>query len=63
MSAQILTEEHFSDINLALQALDSINEVFTRAKQAGIDLSAQEAQATDARTKLTRIKNAFFPGR
>lgn len=63
MAGPVLTEAHLSDINAALAALDASQELITRAKQAGIDVSAQEQASIAARDKLVRIKQAFFPGR
>lgn len=58
-----LTESHLMDINKALAQLDTAFKQIALAKQAGIDVAAQEAMATDARTKLLQLKQVYFPGR
>jgi len=58
-----LTEDDLSQINAALVEIESAEGIIAQAKQAGIDLTPQEAQARETKEKLLRIKQAFFPGR
>ena len=57
-----LTENDLNRINEALTEIESAEGIIAQAKQAGIDLSRQEAQARETKEKLLRIKQAFFPG-
>lgn len=58
-----LNEQHLADINNALQQLAEANRQIKLAKQAGIDVTAQEAEAKDTENKLRSIKQVYFPGR
>ena len=58
-----LTDHDLEQINAALTEIESAEGIIAQAKQAGIDLSRQEAQARETKEKLLRIKQAFFPGR
>lgn len=58
-----LDDNDLAELNLSLEALDKADEIIKRAKQAGIDIKAQEEASKDTRMKLSGIKGAFFPGR
>lgn len=58
-----LTESDLDDINRSLQRLDDASVIMDRARQAGIDVTAFEQRQRDARDKLLKLKQAFFPGR
>lgn len=58
-----LTETDLQQINEALAEIESAESIIAQAKQAGIPLERQEAQARETKEKLLRIKQAFFPGR
>jgi len=61
--AEVLTEEDFQSIQVALEALTAQDENLERAKQAGIDIGEMEGQIKEQRDKLLKIKRSFFPGR
>lgn len=63
MARQVLGEQDLEQINGALVEIEDAEAIIAQAKQAGIDLSRQEAQARETKDKLLRIKQAFFPGR
>jgi len=44
-----------------LESSKTIEEVITRAKQAGIDVSEREKALKESKEKLIRLRNAFFP--
>jgi len=56
-----LTKEDKVKINQALAAIDDAKKEITRAKLAGIDVSAQEERLKDTETKLLGIKRVYFP--
>jgi len=58
-----LTEEHLTRINEGIEKADSALRQVTLAKMAGIEMGAIEQEAKDARDKLLRIKQVYFPGR
>ena len=58
-----LNESDLDHINQALVEIEAAEGIIAQAKQAGIDLTPQEAQARETKEKLLRIKQAFFPGR
>ena len=58
-----LGERDLEQINGALIEIENAEKIIAQAKQAGIDLTPQEAQARETKEKLLRIKQAFFPGR
>jgi len=59
--ASPLTKEDLSNINTALKAAKEIKTVIARAKQAGLDVDALEAQLLANEAKLQGIKAAFYP--
>lgn len=58
-----LTEQHFTDVQAALQNLDAGQKLIDMAKQAGIPLGDAEQRAADLKAKLLQVKNVFFTGR
>lgn len=58
-----LNDLHLTEINSALLKLDLAFQQIALAKQAGLDVSAQEQQANATRDSLLRIKQVYFPGR
>ena len=58
-----LTEQHLSDINLALRALDQAEYMANQAQAAGIDSSQHLTTIQAQRNQLQQIKNVYFPGR
>jgi hypothetical protein len=59
----ILTDEHFALFNNALAQAAAIQREIDLAKQAGIDVSKQQARLADFLDKNARIKQVYFPGR
>ncbi len=60
--AHPLVKEDLDNINEALKAIKGSREVIKRAQIAGLDVSAQEDQLNTAESRLTAIKQGFFPG-
>lgn len=60
---QIFGEEDLQRIEQSLAELDAAREVIELGKQAGLPMEQFEERQRDARDKLLRIKNTFFPGR
>lgn len=59
----ILTEEDFQRITKGIQDAEQAENIIALAKQAGMDVSAQEQRAKEGKAQLLKIKNTFFPGR
>jgi hypothetical protein len=56
-----LTREDLTNINTALKAAKEVKAVIARAKQAGLDVEALEAQLLNNESRLQGIKQAFYP--
>jgi len=56
-----LTREDLTNINTALKAAKEVKAVIARAKQAGLDVDALEAQLRSNEARLQGIKAAFYP--
>ena len=56
-----LTREDLTNINTALKAAKEVKAVIARAKQAGPDVDALEAQLLTNEARLQGIKQAFYP--
>lgn len=56
-----LTREDLTNINTALKAAKEVKAVIARAKQAGLDVEALEAQLLTNEARLQGIKQAFYP--
>lgn len=57
-----LNDDHLKQINAALQAITVAETQIILAKQAGVDVTAQEHQVAEAKVKLRALKNTYFPG-
>lgn len=57
------TDQDLDRLNEALQELTKAERLIEMGKRAGLDMSAQEQQAKDARSQALRFKQVFFPGR
>ena len=57
-----LTIDHLRQINDALTVLDVAQAQVDLATRAGIDVTAQQAQITQAKAQLRQIKQTYFPG-
>lgn len=63
MPEPLLDEEDLGVLNEALLRLEENEENLNRAEQAGIDTVAIRARFEEDKSKIRRIKTAFFPGR
>ena len=59
----ILTDDDFETLKQVDEAGESLQEMITRAEEAGLDVSAQKQQLTTSLAKARGIRQAFFPGR
>ena len=57
-----LTAAHLAQINNALDAIKLGETQVQQAKRAGIDVSEQERTMSEAKEKLLKLKNVYFPG-
>jgi len=60
---EVLTESDLQRINDALDRLESAQLTIDKAQEAGFDFSRQRERVQEARGRLLRIKQTFFPGR
>tara|TARA_Y100000310_G_scaffold112390_1_gene110883 strand:+ start:270 stop:458 length:189 start_codon:yes stop_codon:yes gene_type:complete len=56
-----LSEEDKGKIDTALALIEDNKENVLRAKQAGIDVSPQEAELAKAEERLRAMRRSFFP--
>ena len=56
-----LTAQDLDNIKKALQQLDAANSLIEKASRAGINVDAYRTRQADARDRLMKIKQAFFP--
>ena len=56
-----LTLEDKRAIDKALELIAGTEKEIIRAKLAGLDVSAQETQLASYKTKLSAIRQAYFP--
>lgn len=59
----ILTEEHYAQLQNALDQAKQIEREIALAKQAGLDVHAAEAALAESTAKIRQIKSVYFPGR
>lgn len=59
---RIATSENLQKIQRGIEAAEEAEEIIQLAKQAGLEVDAQEKRNRDARAKLLRLKQTFFPG-
>lgn len=57
-----LTEQDLEEINRALETATDAQSLIDQAARAGLDVEEFRARARDARDRLLRIKQTFFPG-
>jgi hypothetical protein len=50
------------DIRSRLEELDRVKRLNQRMRDAGEDVSENEARERETRNKLLRLRQAFFPG-
>lgn len=58
-----LTETHFNNIVEGIRRADEAIAAAEKAALAGIDLSSVRQQAIEARDRLLKVKQVYFPGR
>jgi hypothetical protein len=57
------TDEDLKNLNARLEDLNKADRIINRAMRGGIDVSTLRSTSTELREQLTKLKNAFFPGR
>lgn len=58
-----LTDQDLTDLNKALDDSKDADELIEMAQRAGLDVEAFRGRNREARERLTRIKQTFFPGK
>ena len=58
---EILNKEDKAAIDSALKVATALDKEINKAKLAGIDMSAQEADLKASRERLLSIKRVYFP--
>lgn len=58
----IVTDEQLRQVSDAIASMKTLDDEIRLAKLAGIDVTEAEKRAGEARTQLSRIKNAYGPG-
>ena len=58
-----LGDRDLDDIRLQMKNLEEAERQIEKAMNAGLDVTAQRAQAKQLREQLTRIKQTYFPGK
>jgi hypothetical protein len=56
-----LGPEHLAQIKNALAIIDATQSQINKAKQAGLDMTQQQASIDDSRQKLLAVKQVYFP--
>jgi hypothetical protein len=57
------TEDDLARMQEQLKNLDRADRIINRASRGGIDVSTMSQTSRELRDQLTKLKNAFFPGR
>lgn len=57
------TEDDFAEMQRRMADLDRADRIINRAMRGGLDVSTLKDTSAELRTQLTKLKNAFFPGR
>lgn len=58
-----LTDQDLQDIDKALSDSRDADSLIEKAQQAGLDVEAFRGRNREARERLARIKQTFFPGK
>lgn len=58
-----LTEQDLEDLNKALEDSRDADSLIQQAQQAGLDVEVFRVRNREARERLARIKQTFFPGK
>ncbi len=56
------SEDDRVNLDQSLLRLDDADKTIKRAEMAGIDVTQQKKDAKETRSKLMKLKNAFFSG-
>lgn len=59
---EVLTPTDLDNIKESLQQLDDADSLIEQAQRAGIEVAGFKDSSRNARDKLLRLKQAFFPG-
>jgi hypothetical protein len=62
-SSRLVTDNHLIQVNNALDNIRLAQNEIDLAKRAGIDVTAQQKQLDDSKSKLLQFKQVYFPGR
>jgi hypothetical protein len=57
------TEDDLAEMTRRLQELDKADRIIQRASRGGINVETLQSTSRELREQLTKLKNAFFPGR
>lgn len=57
-----LTEADLTELKKNLVELDKADRLIEKAERAGIDVGTQKERAAEARDRLIKMKQAFWPG-
>lgn len=57
------TEDDLLELQNRMKDLDRADRIINRAMRGGLDMSTLRDTSSELRTQLTKLKNAFFPGR
>lgn len=58
-----LKEGDLQNINEAIKRLDDAQSLIEQATRAGINVEVFKKRQLEARDRLTKVKQAFFPGK
>ena len=58
-----MTEADLVQINERISELDEADKLIDASIRAGIDIKDQRERTQELRSRLVRMKQAFFPGR
>ena len=58
-----LTDQDLEDLNKALDDSRDADSLIEQAQRAGLDVEAFRVRNREARERLGRIKQTFFPGK
>lgn len=58
-----LTDSDLADIEQSLSDLQDVKSLQKRMEMAGIDVTESKKTLFETESKLTKLKNAFFPNR
>lgn len=62
MAQNPLTQDDLTRINDSITQINDVREQIRLAKQAGIDVSAEEQEINKQQEQLLKLKQTYFPG-